>query len=100
MSLKVKHEIWKANKSRTSAELVEQFVSQGAMNKFLEKHVKCPKNKDNFNNGWHEWNDCVLIKGVEGVRSVCDFCGLMIVDVPWQTNTPSSTTTTQESQSK
>lgn len=85
MSLKIKNEIWIANKRRTEAKLSRQFVSERQMNEWLEKHAKCPENKDNFNNGWHEWNDSILIKGVEGVRSICEFCGLMIVDVSWQT---------------
>lgn len=82
MSLKIKREIWKANKSRTSAELVQQFVSIRDMEKFLKQHIKCPENKDNFNNGWHEWNDCTVIDGIGEVRSICDFCGLIIVDTP------------------
>ena len=45
--------------------------------------MKCPDNKNNPNNDWHEWNDTVTVKGIGGdVRSMCDFCGLIIVDIP------------------
>lgn len=83
MSMKIKYEIWQANKKRTSAKLVERFVSQRDMEKYLDNHHKlCPENKDGFNHGRHEWNDCTIVQGVENVRSICDFCNLMIVDVP------------------
>jgi len=82
MSLKIKNEIWKSNKRRTSAKLIFQFTSERHMDTYLKQHVKCPENKDNFNNGWHEWNDSTSIDGIDGVRSICDFCGLIIVDIP------------------
>lgn len=82
MSLKIKHEIWKANERRTDAELVQQFITTRDMEAYLKDHIKCPENKDNFNNGWHEWNDSTQIEGIGEVRSICDFCNLIIVDIP------------------
>lgn len=76
-----KHQVWQSNSSRTSATLLANFFSTQELEDYLKQRMKCPENKNNPTNDWHEWNDTNIIKGLDGVRSMCDFCGLIIVDI-------------------
>lgn len=76
-----KHQIWQANSSRNAATLLANFFSTQELENYLKQNIKCPENKNNPTNDWHEWNDTIIVKNIGDVRSMCDFCGLIIVDI-------------------
>ena len=77
-----KHQIWQSNSSRTSATLIANFFTTQELENYLKQHIKCPENQNSPNNDWHDWNDALEVKGIGGdVRSMCDFCGLIIADI-------------------